>query len=587
MNDKIILESNNKISVSGTSGNRVNEKLKQLQKINIKKELMNLKPKEVEEETLNTNEIANKTKGLAEKTIRVSGTIIKRLFGLKGLLIVGGILAFIFLISAISGSIGSILTIGERSSPNISEENRIKIIELMNQLDTNCGKNLKSGFTLTGVTDTDWKTVLSLLLGYYENDLTTFNESVSNGGSWQNGCVSDEGLLAICTFEGFSSIPYNLNDGAGYTIGFGITSRYDPIHYSQLAPKCTVEQALQVTSDSLKENYAREVLNRLKSSGMDLSKVKQCEFDAWVSFAYNHGSFWDHEIWNMYVHGADKRLIANKWRNTVTMPGSQFHQGLIRRRQIEAEMFLGNYPQVSIYDYGTGTTITNINGISGGNHNNSIIDKIYNLVNEISSDHNKLTRHDFEEVIDKLDFTDEQKEMSLALFEADLWEEIFGENYDYKFKINGSYSANVPNIDFGNLSGSRKAIIETGLKMLGKPYLWGGREYDMSKSPENAGRVDCSGFTGYLMAKVFGATYYNGPATWTQQTYCYQISEAEALPGDIVFNSSCSHTLIYYGKNEQGQNLFLHSPRTGDVIKVSTYGSPVTFWRLKGVNYED
>ena len=83
MNDKIILESNNKISVSGTSGNRVNEKLKQLQKINIKKELMNLKPKEVEEETLNTNEIANKTKGLAEKTIRVSGTIIKRLFGMN------------------------------------------------------------------------------------------------------------------------------------------------------------------------------------------------------------------------------------------------------------------------------------------------------------------------------------------------------------------------------------------------------------------------------------------------------------------------------------------------------------------------
>ena len=103
--------------------------------------------------------------------------------------------------------------------------------------------------------------------------------------------------------------------------------------------------------------------------------------------------------------------------------------------------------------------------------------------------------------------------MSLALFEADLWEEVFGENYDYKFKINGSYSANVPNIDFGNLSGSRKAIIETGLKMLGKAYLWGGREYDMSKEPENASRVDCSGFTGYLMAKVFGATYYNGPAT--------------------------------------------------------------------------
>ena len=175
MNDKIILESN-KISVSKNSGNKVNEKLKQLQRMNIKRELTNLKPKEVEEEALNTNDISNKTKGLTEKTIRVSGAIIKKAFGAKGLLIVGGLIIFFFLISAISGSIGSILAIGERSSPNISEENKIKIIELMNQLDTNCGKNLKSGFTLTGVIDTDWKTVLSLLLGYYENDLTDFNE---------------------------------------------------------------------------------------------------------------------------------------------------------------------------------------------------------------------------------------------------------------------------------------------------------------------------------------------------------------------------------------------------------------------------
>ena len=59
MNDKIILESN-KISVSKNSGNKVNEKLKQLQRMNIKRELTNLKPKEVEEEALNTNDISNK-----------------------------------------------------------------------------------------------------------------------------------------------------------------------------------------------------------------------------------------------------------------------------------------------------------------------------------------------------------------------------------------------------------------------------------------------------------------------------------------------------------------------------------------------
>ena len=93
MNDKIILESN-KISVSKNSGNKVNEKLKQLQRMNIKRELTNLKPKEVEEEALNTNDISNKTKGLTEKTIRVSGAIIKKAFGVKGLLIVGGLIIF-------------------------------------------------------------------------------------------------------------------------------------------------------------------------------------------------------------------------------------------------------------------------------------------------------------------------------------------------------------------------------------------------------------------------------------------------------------------------------------------------------------
>ena len=574
MNDKIILESN-KISVSKNSGNKVNEKLKQLQRMNIKRELTNLKPKEVEEEALNTNDISNKTKGLTEKTIRVSGAIIKKAFGVKGLLIVGGLIIFFFLISAISGSIGSILAIGERSSPNISEENRIKIIELMNQLDTNCGKNLKSGFTLTGVTDTDWKTVLSLLLGYYENDLTDFNEALGDG--WKNGEISENGLAMIKSFEGFSSTSYDLGDGT-MTIGYGTTSKYDPIHYYQLAPKCTELQASMVLQESLKF-YSSQVLNQVNKSGRDLSDFTQVHFDALVSFQYNEGSIQDEHFWEMFCNGDSYESIAEQMKNTKI----GFGGGVVTRRKAEAHLFAtGEYPEVNIYDYGTGTTITtNITG------NSSIISKIYNLVNEVSENHSTLTRHDFDEVIDKLDFTDEQKEMSLALFEADLWEEVFGENYDYKFKINGSYSANVPNIDFGNLSGSRKAIIETGLKMLGKPYLWGGREYDMSKSPENAGRVDCSGFTGYLMAKVFGATYYNGPATTTQQTYCYQISEAEALPGDIVFNSSCSHTLIYYGKNEQGQNLFLHSPRTGDVIKVSTYGSPVTFWRLKGVNYED
>ena len=311
MNDKIILESN-KISVSKNSGNKVNEKLKQLQRMNIKRELTNLKPKEVEEEALNTNDISNKTKGLTEKTIRVSGAIIKKAFGVKGLLIVGGLIIFFFLISAISGSIGSILTIAERSSPNISEENRIKIIELMNQLDANCGKNLKSGFTLTGVTDTDWKTVLSLLLGYYENDLTDFNEALGDG--WKNGEISENGLAMIKSFEGFSSTPYDLGDGT-MTIGYGTTSKYDPIHYYQLAPKCTELQASMVLQESLKF-YSSQVLNQVNKSGRDLSDFTQVHFDALVSFQYNEGSIQDEHFWEMFCNGDSYESIAEQMKNT-------------------------------------------------------------------------------------------------------------------------------------------------------------------------------------------------------------------------------------------------------------------------------
>ena len=100
----------------------------------------------------------------------------------------------------------------------------------------------------------------------------------------------------------------------------------------------------------------------MKSSEMDLSKVKQCEFDAWVSFCYNHGSFYDHEIWDLYVAGGDRNTIANKWKTTVIMAGSQFEQGLRNRRTGEANMFLGNYPAPSILDNSTYKKVTDNGG---------------------------------------------------------------------------------------------------------------------------------------------------------------------------------------------------------------------------------
>ena len=568
MNDKIILEESKE--VVSKVGNSANDKLKRYIKADMQN---NLFSNEKDGENSNINS-ANKVVNMGKRAAGTVGKIVVKAFGIKVFLFCG-LIILAMLIGIIIGAMCSLFGTAKASTPDISEENATKIIQMMEQLDKNCGKNLVSGFKLEGATDTNWKTVLALLLGYYENDLTDFNEALGDG--WKNGEISENGLAMIKSFEGFSSTPYDLGDGT-MTIGYGTTSKYDPIHYYQLAPKCTELQASMVLQESLKF-YSSQVLNQVNKSGRDLSDFTQVHFDALVSFQYNEGSIQDEHFWEMFCNGDSYESIAEQMKNTKI----GFGGGVVTRRKAEAHLFAtGEYPEVNIYDYGTGTTITiNITG------NSSIISKIYNLVNEVSENHGTLTRHDFDEVVEKLNFADDQKEVAEALFEADLWEEVFPEDTNYEFNITGSYTNNSYNLDTSNLSGSRKAIIETGLKMLGKAYLWGGREYDMSKEPENASRVDCSGFTGYLMAKVFGATYYNGPATWTQKEYCYEVPESEALPGDICFNDSCSHTLIYYGKNEQGQNLFMHSPRTGDVIKVSTYSSHVTFWRLKGVNYED
>lgn len=184
---------------------------------------------------------------------------------------------------------------------------------------------------------------------------------VANAELWRSGYISENGFVAIKSWEGFCSTAVNIGDGTN-TIGYGTTSVYDPTHYNQLAPRCTEKQASEVYAHALDTIYAKQVLDRMKSSGMDLSKVKQCEFDAWVSFCYNHGSFYDHEIWDLYVAGGDRNTIANKWKTTVIMAGSQFEQGLRNRRTGEANMFLGIYPAPSILDNSTYKKVTDNGG---------------------------------------------------------------------------------------------------------------------------------------------------------------------------------------------------------------------------------
>ena len=177
--------------------------------------------------------------------------------------------------------------------------------------------------------------------------------------NWKNGLVSEDGFVFIKSVEGFSSKPYNLGDGT-YTIGYGTTSEYDSEHYNQLAPQCTEEQAANVFANSLDNNYANYVLTKIKQSGRDLSSVKQCHFDAFCCFYYNTGKLTNQTIWTKFVNGESDESIAEVWKTTIIMPGSQFEQGLRDRRSREADVFLNNYrPKLPIQNLSGGSVTEN------------------------------------------------------------------------------------------------------------------------------------------------------------------------------------------------------------------------------------
>jgi len=122
----------------------------------------------------------------------------------------------------------------------------------------------------------------------------------------------------------------------------------------------------------------------------------------------------------------------------------------------------------------------------------------------------------------------------------------------------------------GSANLSQDSIIAYASNFLGTPYSWRGT------SPSTG--FDCSGFTQYVYSH-FGISI--GRSTFDQINDGTGVSKSDLQPGDLVFFGSGNnpqHTGIYAGNNN-----YIHSPRTGDVIKVSpmTRGDFITGRRVK------
>jgi cell wall-associated NlpC family hydrolase len=96
-------------------------------------------------------------------------------------------------------------------------------------------------------------------------------------------------------------------------------------------------------------------------------------------------------------------------------------------------------------------------------------------------------------------------------------------------------------------------VVGIAMQYLGTPYVWGGA------SP---GGFDCSGFVMYVYAQVGVSLPHNAAA---QFGYGVAVPSDQLQPGDLVFFDGLGHNGIYIGGGQ-----FVHSPHSGDVVKISS-----------------
>lgn len=107
----------------------------------------------------------------------------------------------------------------------------------------------------------------------------------------------------------------------------------------------------------------------------------------------------------------------------------------------------------------------------------------------------------------------------------------------------------------GSQQGSTMVVL-MALQHIGKPYVWG------ATGPDS---FDCSGLVCYVYAQI-GVRLPR--VTYSQALSGRPVSIPELAPGDLVFFNSHSHVGIYIGGG-----FFVHSPHSGDFVKVSPLGN--------------
>ena len=170
----------------------------------------------------------------------------------------------------------------------------------------------------------------------FEKDWSPIPESMDPVES--NSKVPEQAVQIITEFEGF--VPHVYNDGVGVaTIGIG-TTRYPngkPVRFGD--PNITLETAQSYLSHDLENT-----VNHLAASIPHWNEMNDNQRSALISFAYNLG---DYFYGNPGFNSITSALRDKRWNDVPKVlelysnPGSNVHEGLLRRRKAEGELWQG------------------------------------------------------------------------------------------------------------------------------------------------------------------------------------------------------------------------------------------------------
>lgn len=143
-------------------------------------------------------------------------------------------------------------------------------------------------------------------------------------------------------------------------------------------------------------------------------------------------------------------------------------------------------------------------------------------------------------------------------------------------------------VDVSKLNANRAKLLQEGHKVLGVNYVWGGATWPTQNTDGTynltTGALDCSGYTSNLYMRVMGV--WIGRTTYDQiaSPLLEKIEPTDAKPGDLIFNDSIGHVLVYLSGDLSDGPICMHAPQTGEVIKINKYHKVSLVYRLKGID---